>query len=344
VSVSGAPLPTPMTVFGHKIPDTDAICAAMAYEWELEQRGIPAKAFRLGELNPETEYVLKALGMEPPPLLEGALDPSAKVAIVDTNNPAELPEGVEKAAVHSIIDHHKLCGLKTSAPLELDVRPLCSTGSILYMRAKARGVTPPPLIAGLMLSCILSDSLEFRSPTTTPLDKELAAELAKISGIDMHAHASAMLDAKAEIGHLSPMAVVMMDSKVFEIGGRKLRVSVVETTRPEIALKQRAALVDAQKLAAVEQELDDVLLFIVDVLNEQATFLSSSPTASTTVASSWGIAVGEDGTCILPGVLSRKKQIIPALEAGAFNPLPIPGSKKEETVTVSPAARVAVGA
>ena len=84
LSASGAPLPTPMTVFGHKIPDTDAICAAMAYVWELEQRGIPAKAFRLGELNPETEYVLKALGMEPPPLLEGALDPSTKVAIVDT--------------------------------------------------------------------------------------------------------------------------------------------------------------------------------------------------------------------------------------------------------------------
>ena len=102
---------------------------------------------------------------------------SCAVAIVDTNNPAELPEGVEKVSIHSIIDHHKLSGLTTSAPLEMDVRSLCSTGSILYSRAKAAGRTPPPAIAGLLLSCILSDSLDFRSPTTTPLDRELAEEL-----------------------------------------------------------------------------------------------------------------------------------------------------------------------
>ena len=92
------------------------------------------------------------------------------VAIVDTNNPAELPDGVEKVSIHSIIDHHKLCGLKTNAPLEMDVRSLCSTGSILYARAKAAGRTPPPVVAGLMLSCILSDSLAFarrRRPRST---------------------------------------------------------------------------------------------------------------------------------------------------------------------------------
>ena len=124
------------------------------------------------------------------------------VAIVDTNNPAELPDGVEKVSIHSIIDHHKLCGLKTNAPLEMDVRSLCSTGSILYARAKAAGRTPPPVVAGLMLSCILSDSLAFRSPTTTALDRELAEELARISGLDMMQHADAMLDAKADIAHL----------------------------------------------------------------------------------------------------------------------------------------------
>lgn len=336
-STSSASVPV-LSIFGHKVPDTDAICAALVYEWELEQRGIPARAYRLGELNRETEYVLKALGVEPPPLLEGPLESKQQVAIVDTNNPAELPEGVQDAAIHSIIDHHKLCGLKTNAPLELDVRPLCSTGSILYVRSKAAGRTPPPTIAGLMLSCILSDSLEFRSPTTTALDKELAYELAKLAGIDLHAHAHAMLDAKAEISHLSPDAVVMMDSKVYEIGGRKMRISVVETTRPERALQQRDALIAAQRRIAGDQKLDEVLLFIVDVLNEHATFLSSSPTAAMIVQGAWGIRVDNDGTCILPGVLSRKKQIIPTLEAGASNPLTI---KTEETISVTPAARVA---
>jgi hypothetical protein len=211
--------PAPLKVFGHKIPDTDAICAALVYAWELEQRGIPAQAYRLGELNRETEYVLQSLGLEPPPMLE-QLESDAAVAIVDTNNPAELPEGVEKVSIHSIIDHHKMSGLTTKSPLELDVRPLCSTGSILYSRCKAAGRTPTAKIAGLMLSCILSDSLEFRSPTTTAVDKELALELAQIAGIDLHAHAEAMLDAKAEISHLSPEAVVMMDSKVRNVARR----------------------------------------------------------------------------------------------------------------------------
>lgn len=317
VAAAAASTPPPLSVFGHKVPDTDAVCAAMVYAWELGERGIPAKAFRLGSLNRETEYVLQSLGLDAPPLLECAVD-GVPVAIVDTNNPAELPDGIEKAAVHSIVDHHKLCGLKTSAPLEVDVRALCSTGSILYARAKAAGRTPPPVIAGLMLSCILSDSLHFRSPTTTALDRELAAELAALAGLDVDQHADAMLDAKAEIGHLSPEEVVMMDSKVFEIGGRSLRVSVVETTRPEAALRQRAALVDAQRRLARSQQLDDVLLFVVDVLNEEATFVAASESAAVLVERAWGCRRGAEGTCVLPGVLSRKKQIIPSLEESAL--------------------------
>ena len=314
---SGAPTPAPLAVFGHKIPDTDAICAAMVYTWELELRGIPAKAYRLGELNRETEYVLQKLGIELPPLLEGKLEPGADVAIVDTNNPEELPEGIHKANIHSIIDHHKLSGLTTNAPLEADVRTLCSTGSILYARAKYASRVPPKNIAAMMLACILSDSLEFRSPTTTPLDIEFANELAKIAGIDLHEFASAMLDAKAEIGHLTPKEIVMMDTKIYEIGGKRLRISVVETTRPERSLDQRATLVEAQLKIKAEQGLDDVLLFVVDVLNQQATFVSSSDTAGQLVEQAWGATLSAEGTAVLPGVLSRKKQIIPKLEAGA---------------------------
>jgi len=337
VCATGATSP-PVSIFGHKVPDTDAVCAALVYAWELEERGIPARAYRLGTLNRETEYVLETLGIDAPPILE-SLEKDAHVAIVDTNNPAELPDGVEKANIHSIIDHHKLCGLKTSAPIEMDVRALCSTGSILYARAKAAGRTPPPAIAGLMLSCILSDSLAFRSPTTTPLDRELADELAVISGLDANAHANAMLDAKAEIGHLTPEEVVMMDSKAYEIGGRKLRISVVETTRPERALNRRAALVDAQRRIASEERLDEVLLFVVDVLSEQAVFVSSSPNAGRLVEHAWGCALNADGTCVLPGVLSRKKQIIPVLEASAAAEEQAVGDAAAAASTHAPMAR-----
>merc|ERR1719215_2422560 len=159
----------------------------------------------------------------------------------------------------------------------MDLRPLCSAGSILYARAKFKGLTPTKQVAGCMLSSILSDSLEFRSPTTTQIDKEYAAELAPIAGLDVHKHAEAMLNAKAQIGHLTPAELVMMDTKIFKIGGKKLRVSVLETTQPAAPLAKQAELVEAQLSLKKEEQLDDVLLFVVDILKESATFVSSSP-------------------------------------------------------------------
>merc|ERR1712151_728453 len=241
---------------GHLVPDTDTITAAIIYAWELNERKIPAQAYRLGELNPETAYVMKSVGVELPPLLEGKLEAKAPVAIVDTNNPAELPEGVDKASIHSIVDHHKLSGLANSEPLEIDMRPLCSATSILYARAKASGLKIPKKIAGLMLAGILSDSLEFRSPTTTEVDKVHAAELGKLAGVDVHTFAEGMLDAKAKVDHLSPAELLMMDTKIFIIGGKKLRVSVLETTKPAAPLSKQVELVKAQVELVKKENLD----------------------------------------------------------------------------------------
>mmetsp|Transcript_60274 Transcript_60274/g.143643 ORF Transcript_60274/g.143643 Transcript_60274/m.143643 type:complete len:337 (-) Transcript_60274:159-1169(-) len=304
-------------VFGHKSPDTDTIISAMVYAWELNERKINATAHRLGELNPETEFVLKTLGLQQPPLLSGALEKKEAVAVVDTNNPEELPEGITSAKIHSIVDHHKLSGLSNAEPLEIDMRPLCSAGSILYARAKAYNLKVPKEIAGLMLSGLLSDSLEFRSPTTTDVDKEFAKELGQIAGLDVHKHAEGMLEAKAQVDHLTPMELVKMDSKIFNIGGKKLRVSVLETTKPDVPLKKRDDLIKAQKELVTSEKLDDCLFFVVDIIKEVATFLSSSPTSSGLVEQAWATKVGADGTVELPGVLSRKKQIIPALEKAA---------------------------
>lgn len=306
-----------MSVFGHKVPDTDTITSALVYAWELNERNPgSATAYRLGELNPETAHVLKTLGVEAPPLL-GALEAKSPVAIVDTNNPDELPEGIEKTSIHSIVDHHKLSGLKNAEPLEVDMRKLCSATSILYARAKAAGLTIPKKIAGLMLAGILSDSLEFRSPTTTPLDKVHAEELGKIAGLDVHEFAEGMLEAKANVDHLSPDELIMMDTKIFNMNGKKLRVSVLETTKPAAPLGKMAAIVDAQKKKKEKEQLDDVLFFVVDILKEEATFISSSPGATLLVERGWNVSVSNDGTVVLPGVLSRKKQIVPALESAA---------------------------
>ncbi|CAE7560480.1 ppaC [Symbiodinium sp. CCMP2456] len=305
-----------LSVFGHKVPDTDTVTAALVYAWELNARNISATAYRLGELNPETDFVLKRLGVAVPPLLA---DVSAKdaVAVVDTNNPQELPEGILKASIHSIVDHHKLSGLTNAEPLEVDMRPLCSATSILYARAKLLGLAPPKDVAGLMLAGILSDSLEFRSPTTTELDKVHAGELGKLAGLDVHEFAEGMLEAKANVDHLSPSELIMMDTKIFTIGGKKLRVSVMETTKAAGPLAKKDELVAAMRKLTLDEKLDDVLFFVVDILKEAATFISSSATATRLVEKAWGVKVDAEGLVVLPGVLSRKKQIIPKLEAAA---------------------------
>jgi len=308
-----------LSIFGHLVPDTDTVISAIVYAWELNSRNITAQAYRLGELNPETAHVLSTLKVDLPPLLEGPLSAKTPVAIVDTNNPAELPVGIEKASIHSIVDHHKLSGLTNAEPLEIDMRPLCSAGSILYARAKAFGLPPPKHIAGLMLAGLLSDSLEFRSPTTTDTDRVFAKELGVLAGLDVSTFATGMLDAKAQIDHLTPDELVMMDTKIFKLGGKKIRVSVLETTQPAAPLAKQAELITAQQNLIKEEKLDDMLLFVVDILKEAATFISATPTSAKLVEKAWACTVGPDGTVVLPGVLSRKKQMIPALEAAASN-------------------------
>ncbi|CAL1144771.1 unnamed protein product [Cladocopium goreaui] len=313
------------------LPTWMCIPRSLVYAWELNARNISASAYRLGELNPETSYVLQALKVPVPPLLEQLVP---EVAVVDTNNPEELPEGISKVRLHSIVDHHKLSGLANAEPLEVDMRPLCSATSILYSRSKLYGLTPSKEIAGLMLSGILSDSLEFRSPTTTETDKTHAAELGKLAGLDVHDFAEQMLDAKAKVDHLSSSELIMMDTKIFNIGGRKLRVSVLETTKAAGPLAQQAQLVTAMQKLKEKEKLDDVLFFVVDILKEAATFISSSPSAS---KKAWSVKVDSEGLVVLPKagrgrrgepphhssfpffpqVLSRKKQIIPKLEAAA---------------------------
>jgi len=147
--------------------------------------------------------------------------------------------------------------------------------------------------------------------------KVYAAELGKLAKLDVHAHAEAMLEAKANVDHLSPAELIMMDTKVFKIGGKNLRVSVLETTKASGPLAKKAKLVEAMTELIKKDKVDDVLFFVVDIMKESATFISSSPTAASLIEKAWNVKVDKDGLALLPGVLSRKKQIIPKLEAAA---------------------------
>ncbi len=300
-------------VFGHKSPDTDSTGSPLIWEWFLNHTGIAAKAVLLGQPNTEATFVAKRWGFNLPEIIAD-VEADQKCVIVDTNNPAELPAGINKADVVAIIDHHKLVGgLETKAPINITIRPLACTATIMHQMMGDHASHMPEAVKGLMLSCILSDTLAFRSPTTTPVDQELAETLAADLGIDLKAYADDMFAAKSDVSAFSDAELLRMDSKEYAVGDTKFRVSVLETTSPKAILDRKDALVAAMPQVATEDGVDQVLLFVVDILNEEATMLIPNDLTKTLAEKSFDATVTGD-TVVLPGVMSRKLQIIPALK------------------------------
>lgn len=300
-------------VFGHLAPDTDSTGSPLIWAWYLsEVRGTKAEAKLLGEPGTEAAFVLQRWGLEKPEIISG-VEAGAPVVIVDTNNPAELPEGINDADILEIIDHHKLIGgIETKAPIAITVRPVACTATILHDLMGADAAKMPEALKGAMLSCILSDTLEFRSPTTTPVDKAVAETLAGELGVEIPALAAEMFAAKSDVSAFSDGELIRMDSKKYEVGGKNFRVSVLETTAPEIPLGRKDSLMGSMPAIASEDGVDEVLLFIVDILKEEATLLIPNDTVKTVAEKSFGAQVAGD-TVVLPGIMSRKKQIIPNL-------------------------------
>lgn len=300
-------------VFGHKAPDTDSTGSPLIWAWYLnEVRGIPARAVLLGEPNTEAAFMLKRWGFETPEIIAD-VEPGAKVVIVDTNNPAELPPSIGKADIQAIIDHHKLTGgLQTTLPIDITIRPLACTATLMHDLMGADAARMPDRIKCLMLSCILSDTLEFRSPTTTEHDRELALRLARELNIAIPDYAAEMFAAKSDVSSFSDAELLRMDSKEYSVGGKELRVSVLETTAPQVILDRKASLMAAMEAVAKEDGADQVLLFVVDILREEATLLVPNELVRQIAEKSFGATVSGD-TVVLPGIMSRKKQIIPAL-------------------------------
>ncbi len=302
-------------VFGHLSPDTDATCSAITWAWYLNEcRKHESTPYVLGELNSETSFVLKRFGFAVPELLPELVS-GEDVVVVDTNNPQELPANINEVNILQLIDHHKLVGgLTTETPTDITIRPLACTATIQYDLMMSAGVVIPANIAGLMLSAILSDTLGFRSPTTTPHDKAVVEKLAEIVGIDHVAYADEMFAAKSDVSKFTDRNLITLDSKKFEVDDKNFRVSVLETTTPETILNRKTGLIEAIKECITEEgDIDDVLLFVIDILNEEAIVLTYSDLTKQVITASFGVTATED-TVILPGIMSRKKQIVPALK------------------------------
>lgn len=301
-------------VFGHKSPDTDSICSAIIYAWYLNEiKQQPATPCRLGKINKETEYVLKRFGFSKPRLLT-KVDNQDRVVVVDTNNPDELID-LDGAQLLEVLDHHKLSGgIETIDPVNFTLRKTASTATVIYLRFNSRNIYHYPReIAGLMLAAIISDSIKFTSPTTTDTDVYVAKKIAKKYNFDIDELAEKMFEAKSSISNLSDEEIVLLDSKVYRLNNKHYRISVVEITDSEKILSRKDGINSAIKRIKKEQDLDELFVFAVDILKKEALLINEDKHSKDIIREAYTIEIETGNGVLLPGVISRKRQIIPAL-------------------------------
>ncbi len=305
-----------LKVIGHIAPDTDTVCSPIAYAWYLtNKKGIEAQAFVSGTLNKETSFILDHFHIDIPPLLT-KFNQGDQVFIMDTNNPDELLPGISDATIRGIIDHHKLVGgLKTEEPLMIHMEPIACTATIVWNMMKRDGVIElPKEIAGVMLCAILSDTLKFTSPTTTDTDTQAAKELAVLCGEDIDTLSEAMFAAKSDLSGMTTRDILTVDSKVFEFGSKKARISVLETTKPANAMAMLEDLRVEMTEMKSQENSDYVFFFVVDILKTEAHLIVATDEEKEIAEVAFGKTFDHE-TMILPGVVSRKKQILPVIES-----------------------------
>jgi manganese-dependent inorganic pyrophosphatase len=304
-------------VFGHLIPDTDATCAAIVYAWYLSNhKNLDAEAFVLGDLNKETQFVLKHFGQKTPETLTG-IGEGEVVVLVDTNNPEEILPDFKHASLLEIVDHHKLVGgIATSSPVSITMRPVACTTTIIWQMIVQENHTDIPVeVAGLMLAAILSDTLNFTSPTTTDADKEAAKALAIIAKEDSDKLADGMFEAKSDLSGMSTKDILLMDGKIFKLADKKVRISCLETTKPGSAMAMESELVKEIESLKKEEGLDAMFFFIVDILTSSSQLLLASSVERVVAERGFDGQI-QGNVMSLPGVVSRKKQMVPAIEKG----------------------------
>ena len=302
-------------IFGHKSPDTDSTGSPILWAWYLTNiEAVEAMAKLTGPPNNEASFVLNYWNVKQPEIIDD-VDDGEEVIIVDTNNIGELPHNIANAKIVGIIDHHLLQGgLKTNTPINITVRPLACTATIMLDLMGPKTVAQLPReMKGIALSCILSDTLEFRSPTTTAHDQQVAEMLARDLNVNIPAYANEMFAAKSDMSMFSDSELLAVDSKQFDINGKKLKISVLETTSPKQILDRKETLIDSMAAFTTQECVDEILLFVVDILNESSTLLIQNETVRSICQNSFGV-VDEGDAIELPGIVSRKKQIIPSLK------------------------------
>ncbi|ARD20950.1 manganese-dependent inorganic pyrophosphatase [Shewanella japonica] len=300
-----------MYVVGHKIPDSDSICGAIALAYLKNQIDEPAIAARLGELSPETAYILDRFGFEAPEFKESYA--GEEVYIVDHSELTQAPDDIAKATIVGIVDHHKLGDLTTSTPLECWIRPVGCSNTVIKMMYDFYQVEIPANIAGIMMCAILSDTVIFKSPTCTTADIRCVEALAEIAGIeDYKAVGMEMFKVKSAVDGTPARDLVMRDFKDFNMNGNLVGIGQLEVIDLSVFDDIKAELEADIAALKAEGNRHSVLLLLTDIMKEGSEMLVVSDDTSI-VEKAYGKTLA-DNKVWLDGVLSRKKQVVPPLQ------------------------------
>ena len=301
---------TNILIFGHKNPDTDTICSSIVYNNLKRLQGMDTEAVRLGEINDETKYALEYFNVRLPRLVEGVAE-GQHVILVDHNEFQQSANGIEKAVVREVIDHHRIANFETAAPLYYRAEPLGCTATILKKIYEEQSVHIDKQMAGLMLSAIISDSLLFKSPTCTLQDKVAAEELAKIAEVDAEEYGLAMLKAGASTTDKTAETLISLDAKEFVLGADKLVVAQINTVDANEVADRKEELEAAINAELSSKGLAAYVFVITNILTSDSEVLVLGEKKDK-VAAAFGKTL-ENDFMTLEGVVSRKKQVVPQI-------------------------------
>ena len=297
-------------VFGHKSPDTDTICSAIVMaDLQTKIRGKKVTPCRLGEINEETKFALKKFNAEAPKFIE-KVEEGQKVILVDHNEFSQSVEGIENAKIEAVVDHHRINNFETSEPLFYYAQPVGCTSTILFELYSSNNIEIPAQMAGLMLSAIISDTLLLKSPTTTEKDKKALEALAKIADVDVNIYGLEMLKAGTNLDKYTEDELIRLDAKKIEKEDIKYVIAQVNTVSIPDILKRKEKIEQEINKEILAKGLSLFVSVITDIINSNSEAIVLGDRTDV-IAKSYEI---KDNIAVMPGVVSRKKQVLPLVE------------------------------
>lgn len=302
-------MPNKIYIIGHKSPDLDSVAAAIAYadlknKLENTNKYVPRVS---GEINRETKYALEKFGFSAPEILNSAV--GENLILVDHNEASQSPDGIAEAKILEILDHHKL-DFKYIEPIKVLIEPWGASCSIIFDLFEKNNIAVEPKLAELMLAAILIDTVITKSPTCTEIDKKIIAKLSNISGIaDWQAFGMELFKVRASVSELTAEQIIKSDFKDFNFKAGKLGIGQVETVDLNDFSAREVELLNALTELKNKESYNSVVLFITDIIKEGSKFFVATSNQAK-IEEALGAKL-ENGVVYIPGIISRKKQVLP---------------------------------